>query len=379
MAALTNAPGHSTEQRSRTNDSMNIQSAVSACRSELVLLVKSIVRLLQWGLLIAFGVLVVYVSRQVFHILDVQSYVAFGFIFVSLLVISALTRSQAPDRKTWIGVHVGLVAAGIAAVFWVPQWSGYIVGTSFVLFAFTPTVLLQLARRRAVAGYERAAAFYARLACLFHPSRQIRFFTSLLTVRALGSVEKKVAGYRALTPRATPEQLAILNCWIPLAQGDWEGVLRQIRSAGDATGLKWLEIRALGELGRIDEMIATYALAESALSANDLPICCLYVLAFSGRIDAVRALLSRKLRFLNQRNKAYWIFIACQAAGTHDEDARRVLESLLRMTDNETLHLIARRHLAAEPRSGGASLSEESRAAIAAIEKTLGKRNGAPR
>ncbi len=45
------------------------------------------------------------------------------------------------------------------------------------------------------------------------------------------------------------------------------------------SALKWLEIRALGELGPLDEMIAAYASAASVLPARDLPFCRLYVLA----------------------------------------------------------------------------------------------------
>jgi hypothetical protein len=352
---------------------MSIPSALAICRSELVSLVKSIVRLLLWGVLIVIGALTVFVLRQALHVLDVQTSVAFGLMFVSLLAISSLAKSQAPDRKTWIGVHAGIVAAGVAAVSWVPQWSGYIVGIALVLFAFTPNVLRQLAHRRAAAGYERAAAFYARLVCLFHPSRQIRFDSSFLTARALGSTGEKIAAYRALASHATPQQSALLNCWISIDQDDWEGVLGQLRSAGDTTGLKWLEIRALGELGRIDEMIMTYASAESVLSASNLPFCRLYVLAFSGRADAVRSLLSRQLRFVRPRNKAYWISIAGQTAETRDEEARRVLASYVRGADDETFRRTAQRHLDAGPTPGGAALCAESRATIAAIEKTLGK------
>jgi len=341
-------------------------------------LARSIVRLLLWGALIFIGVLTALVLQQASYILSVQTFVACGFMFMSLVAAFWLAKCQTPDRKTWIGVHAGIVAAGIAAVAWVPQWSGYIVGTALLLFVFTPNVLRQLAIRRAVAGYERAAAFYTRLACFFHPSRQSRFDSCLLIAGALGSVEKKVGRYRALALRATPQQFALLNCWIPFAQGDWESVLGQIRSAGEAmSALKWLEIRTLGELGRVDEMISTYTAAASILSASDLPFCRLYVLAFSGRADAVRALLSWQLRFLKPRNKAYWIFIASQAAGTRDEDARRDLASYVRTDENETFRRIAEHHLGLGPTPGGTALSAESRATIAAIEKTLGKKKQA--
>jgi hypothetical protein len=353
---------------------MNIQSALAACRSELLSLVKSIVRLLQWGVLVVIGVLTVLVLRQALHVFDVQITVAFGLMLVSVLAIFLLAKGQAPDRKTWIGVHAGIVAAGIAAASWVQQWSGYIVATILVLFAFTPNVLRQLAIRHSFAGYVRSAAFYARLACLFHPSRLARFDSSFLSARAFGSIEKRVAGYRALALRATPEQFALLNCWIHSDQGDWEGVLGQIRSAGDTMfALKGLEIRALGELEHVDEMIATYASAESILSARNLPFCRLVVLAFSGHADGVRSLLSRQLRFVRPRSKAYWIFIVGQAAGMRDEDARHILASHARAADDETFRMNAQRHLDAGPTPGGVALSTESRATIAEIEKTLAK------
>jgi hypothetical protein len=357
---------------------MNIQPALAACRYEIARLVKSIVRLLSWVVIFALAASA-YGLMQALHVFSIQTTVASGLLFLSVAAIFLLAKSRAPDRKSWIGVHASIVAIGTAAVCLVPQWSGYIVGITFLLFVITPRVLYQIAHRRTVGGYERAAAFYGRLVFLFHPSKQIRFSSSLLTARALGSIEKKVSALRALAVRATPEQFALLNCLIPFAQDDWDGVLGQLRSAGDTiSALKWLEILTFGRLGRIDEMVMTYASAESILSASDVRICRLYVLAFSGRVDAVRSLLSQQLRFVRPRNKAYWIFIASEAAGTRDEDARRLLESCLRAADDETFCKAAQRRLNAEPTPGGVALSAESRTTIAAIEKTLGKRNRTP-
>jgi hypothetical protein len=351
---------------------MNIQSALAACRYEIARLVKSIVQLLSWLVIFALAASA-YGLLRALHVFSIQTAVASGLIFLSVAAVFLFAKSRVPDRKSWIGVHASIVAVGIAAVCWVPQWSGYIVEITFLLFVITPRVLYQIAHRRTVAGYERAAAFYGRLVCLFHPSKQLRFNSSLLTARALGSTEEKVSALRALAVRATPEQFALLNCLIPLAQDDWDGVLAQLHSAGDTiSALKWLEILTLGRLGRIDQMIITYASAQSILSASDLRLCRLYVLAFSGRVDAVRSLLSQQLRFVRPRNKAYWIFIASEAAGTRDEDARRLLESYVRAAD-ETFRRAAQRYLNAGPTPWGVVLSAESRTTIAAIEKTLGK------
>jgi hypothetical protein len=361
------------EPRTRTNGDMNIKSVLAACRYEIALLVKSIIRLLWWLLIFALAVSSVYALLHARHVFSVQTSAASVFMFLSLVATFSFAKSQRPDRRTWISIHVCILAGGIAAVLWVPQWSGYIVGTALSLFVLTPNLLLQLALRRASAGYDLAAVFYARLAYFLHPSKQFRFASSLRDTQALGSIDQKVANYRRLAPQATPEQFALLNCWIPLAQSDWEGVLGQVRSAGVMmSALKWLEIRALGELGQLDEMVAAYASAASVLPARDLPFCRLYVLAFSGRTDAVRSLLARRLRFLAPRMNAYWMLVTSQAAGTHDEDAHRALESCLRVSDDETFRKFAKRHIDAALTPGGVALSAESRATVAAIEKTLG-------
>jgi hypothetical protein len=209
----------------------------------------------------------------------------------------------------------------------------------------TPWVLGRIAYRRALAGYTGAAAFYLQLACVLHPSSHMRFQSAFLDAQALGQIEKKIVAYRALARRARAEQISLLNLWIPLAYGDWQRVLGQIRSVDETLpAMKWLEVRALGELGRVDDMVKTYASLGPNMRPIDLQFCRLYILAFGGRIDAVRALLGRQLGFLRPRIKAYWVFVAGEAAGTSNEDARRALASYARETEDETFSVNAQRH-----------------------------------
>jgi hypothetical protein len=157
-----------------------------------------------------------------------------------------------------------------------------------------------------------------------------------------------------------------------LAYGDWEGVLERIRSVDEPLpAMKWLEVRALGELGRIDDMVKTYASLRPDLPPIDLQICRLFLLAFGGRIDGVRALLRRQLGFLRPRSKAYWVFVAGEAAGTPDDDARRILASYAREAEDETFRVNAQRHLDEAPMLAKVAFSTESLAAIAAIEERL--------
>jgi hypothetical protein len=302
-------------------------------------------------LLVIIGLLVAFIlfppAGLAPQISGTQLGLTYAVMFVSIIAVVRLAKSQRPGRHCWIAVHSGVAAICLVSMALPPQWSGLITISAVVLFVLTPNVLNDLASRGFAAGHLRAAASYARLLCFFHPSKEFRFQSSFLSAQALGSIERKVGACRALASHATPEELAVLNCSIFVAQDDWLGVLTQVRSMGDAKPMAWLEVRALGELGRVEEMAMTHAIAvaESVLKPSDVLSCRLFVLAFTGRVEGVRSLLSRQLRSLRSERKAYWTFIACQAAGAHDEEARRRLQAAADATDDETFRRAARRHL----------------------------------
>ena len=116
-------------------------------------------------------------------------------------------------------------------------------------------------------------------------------------------------------------------------------MLAQVRSAGDAKAMVRLEIRALGEPRRSRRrdgpVIYAIAVAESSLEFQRRsflravrPGIHRYALIVSD------SLLSRQLRSLRSERKAYWTFIARQAAGAHDEEARRRLQAAADATDD---------------------------------------------
>jgi hypothetical protein len=346
-------------------DARQFQSALARYRHELALLAKSIIRFALWILVVVTGLVIVFVLFPPAGVMPGQTARSPNWAFAAMMVvwgfsIGSLTRSRNPELKTWIGIHIAIVGVGALTFSLLPQWSGPIMAAAFTLFVLAPNALGLMAYRRASGGYARVAVFYARLVTLLHPSRLARFQLSFLRARSHASTEEKVSAFRSLAERATPEQFALLNCHIAVAEDDWEGVLAQIRSSGTVTAaLKHLEIRALGELGRTEEMLITYVWAESDLSPTDLLFRRLYVLAFTGHLDGVRSFFGRQLRFVRSRNKAYWIFIASGAAKTHDDDARRILASYVDTADDETFRRAAQRHLAEAPMAGGAVLSDE--------------------
>src|SRR5258708_303436 len=215
------------------------------CLPAMASAVRPAVRFLLWVILAFVGLLILFVlfppegvrpgQPRAWQVAGVQAFAVVATLFVSGFAVRLLAESQNPDRKSWIAVHLGVAAVTFAALGWLPQWAGFVAVATYVVFAATPEVLGRIANRRRSAGYAQDAAFYWRLAYFFHPSAYVHFASSLVSAEALGSIEERVARYRALAVRATPEQIARLNCFIPLAHGDWEGVLVQLRSAGEMT------------------------------------------------------------------------------------------------------------------------------------------------
>jgi len=174
---------------------------------------------------------------QTTQISGLQLSLTYAAMFFSIVPRVRLAKSQIPGRHSWIAVHSGVLAIGFISMPLLPQWCGFITASVFLLLVFTPNVLSDLATRRLSAGYARAAASYARLLPLLHPSRHVRYYSSLMSAHALVSIEQKVAAYQALASQASPEEFERLNCWILVAQDDWMGVLS--RFAAWATQRQW--------------------------------------------------------------------------------------------------------------------------------------------
>lgn len=319
--------------------------------------------------LVLFGLAAIFalmpMPGRIRHTAPVQTFTTLMLISLSLLLISGPIKSREPGQTSWIAVNAIVVAIGLGALLVLPDWSGVIVAAAFVPFVATPYGLGLLAQRANDAGRLWRAAFYSRLASCLHPSKSMRFGAAFMRAYALGPIEKKVAAFGALAQTATPEQVRLINVWTALARNDWTSVLDQ--TGGDPA----LNMVALAHLGRLDEMVSTYA-SLSWLRGTELHRARLYVLAFSGRVDAVRSLLNRELRSLEPRRKAYWSALAASAAGVDDAEPRRMLARYAETSTDGTFRLAAQRVLAAGAPRQASALSAASLTTIAAIEEAVG-------
>ncbi len=338
--------------------------------------VRAVVRLVVWsglfiGGLAAFFAAAPYAGAALRHVSRSETlsiFVALVAMAFALLTAIAVLRGTGPGRREWMAVNIFVMAIGAATIYWLPGWSGVVSGCAFVLLILIPSVLVQRASRQLAAGRARRAALSMWVASRLHPSRPWRFHAAFLAAQAIGAIGARVAALAALRRNATPVQTTLLDQWTAAARDDWASVLQQSRGAAEEP---FLEVRALGELGRLDDMVAAYAKRQWRLDRTRLPFCRLYVLAFSGRRDSVRALLKRQMRFLAPDRKAYWAAIAAQAADSDDTEPRRALAQFAGTSEDETFRRAAARHLAAPARGAAVALSPGSLATIARIEAAL--------
>ena len=127
------------------------------------------------------------------------------------------------------------------------------------------------------------------------------------------------------------KQKAFARLMLAHERRDWDGLLERARAQDvDFSEAKPREIRALGELGRLDEMVQTYQDAEKWLLAPSRQECRLFVFAFTGRPEAVQQALGLGggLSAMDDEAKAYWGAVARLRADRHDEVGRAVLTRL---------------------------------------------------
>ena len=302
----------------------------------------------------------------------------FAAVIVMMFSIWGIVSStRVPARKSGIVAYALVFTIGAAALWWLPQSSGLIaIGALAVLIA-APIWLLALSRHYELADRRRRAAVCLNLATFLHPSKVMRFYGTLLRARALGSSDAQIAAYASLKDGATDQPVvALLDSQAALARDDWAAVLDHSRGVPE---LKGYEIRALGELGHAEKMIAAFAGWQPKPRGRELDLYRLSVLAYAGRVDGVRTLVEGKLRFLRPERAAYFSFIAANAAGISD-DSRRALTDHARKSEDEAFRRAAQRHLAAgRPAASPTGLSASSNAVIAEIESTFRKNPGGVR
>lgn len=297
------------------------------------------------------------------------------------LLALRLSRSVVARRSGWFVVTLLLLGALIVLHLFAPGRAGLIVGPAWLLLLVLPLLLASAMRRATLRGQFALALWIARLLAMLHPfdgmTRQPRVIAALLQLDR-GQIERARQTLSGLQhhhePLARTAQVLLAR-----AEGQWHALLLWLdsgpRSALLADSAVFVgALRALGETGQTDRMLATWqergGSDGAGKDATDQHLASLMVAAFSGRVALVGALLEGPLSVLNAANQNYWRGTVAQVAG--DESGAQAY--LQRAADDA--HGLLAREVSARRQTPLAPLPEDAldapqRAALDALTAAL--------
>ena len=285
-------------------------------------------------------------SKQGAGVMAIQSVVVVGVISVCGTIAASMTRHGLPGRWGWIGANAVVVVVGILALAFALDWAGWLTTALFVLLVVSPLALLDRARVAAQRGQWQKAARLQVWAVLLHPSSWARIGLRLRRARSIAGPAGYMAALGRIEATGSGRQKAFARLMLAQERRDWDGVLVLARARGvDYSEAKPREIRALGELGHLEEMVQTYAEAEKWLLPQLRQECRLFVFAFMGLTGAVQQLLGAALSAMDDEAKAYWSAVARLGADRHDEVGRATLLRLAETGTSEGVRRSAAQHL----------------------------------
>lgn len=301
--------------------------------------------------------------------MDLQLFLALNVIAICLLGIALTVMQRPPGYLGWAAVNIAVAAASGLALAFVPDHAGLVALVTFVPLVLAPAVLAQQSQRRSNMGRLRDAARFARLAAIFHPAPGTRFNAALMAALDSSEAQGDTGPLRQMLDGAAAGNRTFIEAMIARSEGRWDDIVDIAhRPEAARRDLAMMEIRALGELGRTDDMARCFEEAKPALVGYHLLFAQLFVLAFAGRGGAVESLLGSALKSLDDDTKSYWRAItALNTPGLRDE-GRAGLARLAANGTRTTTRQAAERHLAAAAAGDAPTLGPAAQRILATTE-----------
>ncbi|HVU38632.1 MAG TPA: rhomboid family intramembrane serine protease [Opitutales bacterium] len=243
---------------------------------------------------------------------------------------------------------VGLISIGLW--FTAPNVAGYVSALLIALLSLPSWWLFRI--RRLVLGQQYAAAArLAEQARWLRPTPLMWHYPTMLWALDAGSRGDRETAMAMLeryqTSKAPIARVATAQGF--RMQGDWESLLTWLAEESVELALYPdilpLALRAWGETGQVEQLATAYQRYYRTLAANpaNLQLGRLFLLAFTGKTEAVRKILAMHLTQWPDGVKDFWVATAELAAG-HEEEGRRMLESI--RSDDQMLRAAIQRRLA---------------------------------
>ena len=298
--------------------------------------------------------------------------------FSSLLLFVRALRLRAWGWAVVTGLV--LAVAGAGQLFF-PSKAGYVAGGIWLVFIAIPSLGQGLIGRLGNRQKYAAAARLARIARFLHPADgwwdRPRILHALALAQA-GAFDEAAVILEALE-RSSPRYAREARMNRLRMQSRWDEVLAWLREnlseadlAGDAAVI-FVYLRALGEMGELDELVRRYRRAEPALARAEggRAVALLFVFAFTGRAGRVASLFRGPLASYSPALRSFWLATADLAAGQHPPERkapRIVLVDLVARAD-ASIVTSARRRLDDPIADATTSLSLESLVTLDRLEK----------
>ncbi len=254
-----------------------------------------------------------------------QTVVALALMALSSVHLLRAMAVAAQRKPAWIAVNATVVLVGLVAIVWYADWAGYLVVAVFLPLVQLPILLAQRMATLMAQDRPRAAARVAHLLSWVAPWAVHRHMAALYHALDSADARSTLAELERLDDGSDPT----LRIGMRLVRGrllaDWADVLRLCEANADPT-LFAMQVRALGELGRVPDMLQLYRDRSGTVPASLHDQAHLPLMAFSGRVDAVERLLSRAS--LQADTNSYWRAVARLSDGAADGAARAELTRL---------------------------------------------------
>lgn len=276
--------------------------------------------------------------------MNFQAVLALNLMALSTLSLLLGRMGGGRGARSFALLNLFVLLLGGYGLWRLPDDAGNLVALVFVPLVAAPLTLHAFQERFARAGRLDAAARCADLAALLHPSPDMRLSAAVARASAIEDPRERARAFSALAAEAPAEQAAVIETRLLADRGDWERALALTLDPENARPLAAYRLRALGETGRVEEMIQDYARSVETIPVEQTAFAWLFVLAFGGRPKETEALANRLMR-LGAETADYWIATAQRHAG--DEAGARAIFEGLAVSRRETMATMsARRQLA---------------------------------
>lgn len=292
------------------------------------------------------------------------------------VVPNPILRKNSP----WIYTSIVLLAILVVALILIPDYAGYVAGAFWLVLFLVPVFGYQLLRRLVIQQRYISALRLAQILRVLQPFPGSSGVSGLmLTYRVMAMAQRgdlaQVASLVAeqandLSPMARLAKLQVYRI-----QGDWAGLLNYVVNEKiplDASVLN-LVIRALGETGHLDRMLALFEGNLTLLrQSRSLEQAAMFIFAFSGQKQSLNRLLDGPMYLLSQDYKLFWSATADMAADnrTAAEDTfRKLLEN--DHPDNALVVGAARQRLTNGVPLAAPQITPEVQQSLARVEQIL--------